>query len=72
MAEQLVIPVTPVIDQREDPEAVGATPPVGPYTVAWKVIVEPREADVCTAKTETVGCAFCTVTVAPDDGPVAA
>ena len=46
MAEQLVIPVTPVIDQREDPEAVGATPPVGPDTVAWKVIVEPREADV--------------------------
>ena len=70
--EQLVIPLTPVIAQKDDPDAVGATPPVGPETVAWKVIVLPKDAEVCSAKTDTVGFAFATVTVAPEDGPAAA
>jgi hypothetical protein len=53
VAEQLVTPGTPVIDQI--PSAVGAAAPVGPATVAVKVIVEPSGAEAEFALTATVG-----------------
>ena len=64
-----VIPVTPVIDQLAVP--VGAETPVGPETVAVKVMVAPRVAVVALAMTETVGDDVVTDVVYPDVGDVA-
>jgi hypothetical protein len=64
-----VTPETPLI--AHVPIALGAVAPVGPVTVAVKVIVEPSCALVDPATTETVGVDFPTVVVAPEVGAVA-
>jgi len=54
------IPETPVIDQVTDP--VGATPEVGPDTVAMKVKDDPRETVAELVVTVTLGVTFETTT----------
>lgn len=66
---QLVTPVTPVILQT--PPVVGAVAPLGPVAVAVKTIVEPREATLEFAETETAGAVFVTLVVEPEEGVVA-
>jgi hypothetical protein len=61
VVEQLVIPVIPVIAQI--PAAVGAIAPVGPATVAVKVIVLPKAAEVAFADTARVGVVLLTEVV---------
>ena len=61
---QLTTPVTPVIAQL--PAAVGGLAPVGPVTVAVKLIVEPIVPVVASAVTATTGGYLATVVVAPD------
>jgi len=69
VAAQFVMPVTPVIDHV--PRAVGETAPVGPVTVAVKVIVEPRGAVEALAVIEIVGTTAVTTVKAPEVGEVA-
>lgn len=64
--EQLVTPVTPVIVHT--PEPVGAAAPVGPLTVAEKVINEPSVPIEASAFTATAGSALFTVVVLPEVG----
>ena len=66
---QLVIPVTPVM--AHVPIPLGAIAPVGPVTVAVKLIVDPSAALVALATTATTGDDLPTVVVAPDVGAVA-
>ena len=61
---QFVTPVTPVI--AHVPIAAGAIAPVGPATVAVKVIVLPRLPVRELALTATVGVDFATDVVEPD------
>ena len=63
-AVQLVTAPTPVT--AHDPAEDGALAPVGPVTVAVKIIVEPSAAVAELADTETVGVAALTVVDAPD------
>ena len=65
---QDVTPLTPVI--AHEPIPLGAIAPVGPTTVAVKVIVEPRVAAEAPARTEMVGVALPTDVVAPEVGAV--
>ena len=69
VAVHVLIPVMPVIAQTALP--VGATAPVGPATVAVKVIAPPRVALDALATTETDGVAVLTAVVAPEVGAVA-
>ena len=66
---QLVMPPTPVIAQV--PAAEGAIAPVGPVTVAVKVIVAPKAAVEDVATTATVGATGFTVVEAPEVGGLA-
>jgi len=59
-----VIPDTPVIIHV--PVAVGAVAPLGPVTVAVKVMVDPSAAVLALADTATAGVDFPTVVVPPD------
>ena len=61
---QFVTPVTPVI--AHVPSADGAIAPVGPATVAVKVIVLPRDPVKEFALTATVGVDFATDVVEPE------
>ena len=60
----VVTPATPTI--AHTPLAVGATAPLGPVTVAVKVIVVPNAAEMAFAVTVTAGLAFATEVVEPE------
>ena len=61
---QFVTPVTPVIAQVPTP--AGAIAPVGPATVAVKEIVPPRDPEIASEETATVGVDLATDVVDPD------
>ena len=69
VAEQLVIPDTPVIAHVPTPD--GATAADGPVTEAVNVIVEPSALAEALALTATVGETVVTVVVLPEVGAVA-
>ena len=69
MFEHVVTPGTFVI--AHCPIEDGAIAPIGPITVAAKVIVDPRAAEFAFATTEILGVAVPTVVEEPEAGEVA-